>query len=91
MTVPIHSYSSDIAEVLCIKLVNGSANFFPNRGSSGHKAPNYREEGGRREGGGRERGRERGEGREGEGEREGEGGRKKIKRDIEERVRREKG
>ena len=50
MTVPIHSYSSDIAEVLCIKLVNGSASFFPNRGSSGHKAPNYREEG-EREGG----------------------------------------
>ena len=41
MTVLIHSYSNDIADVLCIKLVSGSANFLPSLGSNGHNAPNY--------------------------------------------------
>ena len=36
----MHSYSRDIAEVLCIRFVSGSINFFPNLGSSGVKAPN---------------------------------------------------
>ena len=40
MTVLMHSYSNDIAEVLCIKFVNGSINFLPSLGSSGVKAPN---------------------------------------------------
>jgi hypothetical protein len=55
MTVFIHSYSSDIADVLIfefvylfkkyrfnlfIKFVNGSSSFLPSRGSSGTSAPN---------------------------------------------------
>lgn len=41
-TVLIHSYSRDMAEVLWTRLVKGSVNFLPRRGSRGHKAPNYR-------------------------------------------------
>ena len=33
MTVLIHSYRSDMAEVEWIREVSGSINFFPNRGS----------------------------------------------------------
>ena len=40
ITVLMHSYSKDIAEVEWIRFVNGSINFFPNRGSSGVRAPN---------------------------------------------------
>ena len=40
MTVLIHSYSRDIADVLCIRLVRGSISFLPNRGSNGVSAPN---------------------------------------------------
>jgi hypothetical protein len=44
ITVLIHSYNRDIAEVLWIKFVNGSINFFPNRGSKGVNAPNYKKQ-----------------------------------------------
>ena len=40
ITVLMHSYSRDIAEVEWIRLVSGSISFFPNRGSSGVSAPN---------------------------------------------------
>ena len=39
-TVLMHSYKSDIADVLFIKFVNGSINFLPSRGSNGVNAPN---------------------------------------------------
>ena len=40
ITVLIHSYNKDMAEVLWIKLVKGSINFLPNLGSKGVRAPN---------------------------------------------------
>ena len=40
MTVLMHSYNNDMADVLWIKLVNGSISFLPNRGSNGVNAAN---------------------------------------------------
>ncbi len=38
----MHSYKSDIADVLCIKFVSGSMSFLPKRGSNGVNAPNFK-------------------------------------------------
>ena len=40
----MHSYNSDIADVLLIKLVRGSINFLPNLDSKGVNAPNYKKD-----------------------------------------------
>jgi len=36
----MHSYKSDIADVLLIKFLSGSSSFLPKRGSCGIKHPN---------------------------------------------------